>query len=71
MNIPSIDPDQMSIKVDLLKSLYSVIEEIGKQNIQKDLVSSELQASRKYIQIILDTCLLRSETSQKSKLLMT
>ena len=65
MNIPSIDPDQMSVKVDLVQSLYSVIEEIGKQNIQKDLVSSDLQASRKYIRIILDTCLLRLRNISK------
>ena len=65
MNIPSIDPDKMSVKVDLGQSLYSVIEELGKQNIQKDLVSSELQASRKYIQIIMDTCLLRLRNTSK------
>ena len=65
MNIPSIDPDQMSVKVDLVQSLYSVIEEIGKQNIQKDLVSSDLQASRKYIRIILDNCLLRLRNISK------
>jgi hypothetical protein len=65
MNIPSIDPDKMSVKVDLVQSLYSVIDELGKQNIQKDLVSSDLQASRKYLQIIMDTCLSRLQNTSK------
>ena len=65
MNIPSIDPDKMSVKVDLVQSLYSVIDELGKQNIQKDLVSSDLQASRKYLQIIMDTCLSRLRNTSK------
>ena len=49
----------MSVKVDIVRSLYGVIEELGKQNIQKDLVTSNLQASRRYLQIILDTCLIK------------
>ena len=55
----------MSVKVDLVQSLYSVIDELGKQNIQKDLVSSDLQASRKYLQIIMDTCLSRLRNTSK------
>ena len=65
MNIPWIDPDKMSVKVDLVQSLYSVIDELGKQNIQKELVSSDLQASRKYLQIIMDTCLSRLQNTSK------
>lgn len=49
----------MSVKADLVQTLYSEIEELGKQNIQKELVSSDLQASSKYLQIILDACILK------------
>src|SRR5215475_7554971 len=59
MAITSIDPRHMSVKVDLVQSLYDVINDLGKSNIKKDLVSSDLKASRKYMQIIMDTCLLR------------
>jgi len=55
----------MSVKVDLVQSLYGVIDEIGKSNIQKDLVSSNLDASRKYMQIIMDSCLLRLRNDSK------
>ena len=65
MNITSIDLGHMSVKVDLVQSLYDVIDEIGKSNIQKDLVSSDLDASRKYIQIIMDSCLLRLRNDSK------
>ncbi|MGC2382889.1 MAG: hypothetical protein WA631_07255, partial [Nitrososphaeraceae archaeon] len=44
----------MLVKADLVQTLYS-----GKQNIQKELVSSDLQASSKYLQIILDACILK------------
>ena len=65
MNITSIDLGHMSVKVDLVQSLYGVIDEIGKSNIQKDLVSSDLDASRKYMQIIMDSCLLRLRNDSK------
>ncbi|HEY7083148.1 MAG TPA: hypothetical protein VH500_25925 [Nitrososphaeraceae archaeon] len=65
MNITSIDLGHMSVKVDLVQSLYGVIDEIGKSNIQKDLVSSDLDASRKYMQIIMDSCLLRVRNDSK------
>lgn len=65
MNITSIDLGHMSVKVDLVQSLYGVIDEIGKSNIQKDLVSSDLDDSRKYIQIIMDSCLLRLRNDSK------
>jgi hypothetical protein len=49
----------MLVKAVLVQTLYSEIEELGKQNIQKELVSSDLQASSKYLQIILDACILK------------
>ncbi len=65
MSITSIDLGHMSVKVDLVQSLYGVINEIGKINIKKDLVSSDLEASRKYMQIIMDLCLLRLRNDSK------
>lgn len=65
MSITSIDLVHMSVKVDLVQSLYCVIDEIGKSNIQKDLVSSDLDASRKYLQNIMDSCLLRLRNESK------
>jgi hypothetical protein len=55
----------MSAKVDLVQCLYGAIDEIGKSTIQKDLVSSDLDASRKYMQKIMDSSLLSLRNNSK------
>lgn len=40
------------------KELYCAIREIGKQKIQKDITSS-IQSSQKYIDLIMDKCIVR------------